>query len=89
MQAPTSAQPQTEIPAELLNQVRDATDWTRSKVGESANDIARLNAPPEDVTTSSWEALRYYSDAQSLISKQRSNEAVPALRSAMKTRNLR
>ena len=41
----------------LLQKVRDASNWIRSNVGESANDIARLDAPPEDVTTDNWEAL--------------------------------
>jgi serine/threonine protein kinase/tetratricopeptide (TPR) repeat protein len=75
---------QTTIPAEVLTQVRDATDWVRQQVGESAHDIANLNGPPEDVTTSNWNALKEYSSALRLNSAGRPTDAVVALENAVR-----
>lgn len=52
------------ISPELLAQVRAAGDWVRHEAGESANDIARLDTPPEDITTGDWNALSEYAAAQ-------------------------
>jgi eukaryotic-like serine/threonine-protein kinase len=71
------------IPNELLTQVRSASNWIRHEVGESANDIARLDVPPEDVTTSSWEALSEYTAAERLIGGRQQEKAVDALRNAV------
>jgi serine/threonine protein kinase/tetratricopeptide (TPR) repeat protein len=71
------------IPQELLHAVRDASDWIRLKVGESRNDIARLDAPPEDVTTGNWQALADYSLAERLASTGKRQDAVSALRTAI------
>jgi eukaryotic-like serine/threonine-protein kinase len=67
------------IPQPLLNAVRDASDWTRLQVGESVNDIARLNVPPEDVTTGNWEALADFVQAEQLARQDRRDEAVSLL----------
>jgi serine/threonine protein kinase/tetratricopeptide (TPR) repeat protein len=87
-QSPKTKQPQTQpemqIPEELLTQIRDATDWTRQKVGESANDIARLNAPVANVTTDSWEALREFANGQAQDLRGQRTEAVVSLQSAVK-----
>ena len=71
------------IPAELLAQVRESTNWIRNKVGESANDIGRLDAPPEDVTTNKWEALAEYLNAERLQARQETVQAVFALNQAI------
>ena len=71
------------IPAELLIRIRDASDWIRHEVGESANDIARLDVPPEDVTTSNWQALADYSDADRLA-LEHPDDAVALLQQAVK-----
>jgi serine/threonine protein kinase/tetratricopeptide (TPR) repeat protein len=63
--------------------VRDAADWLRHLAGESANDIARLSAPPEDVTTANWAALSDYALAVRLFAQTRREEAVAALQSAV------
>jgi tetratricopeptide (TPR) repeat protein len=70
------------IPAPLLAEVRSASDWIRDQVGESAHDIARLDAPPEDVTTDSWQALDDYTMAVRLHHIGRDADAVVALRHA-------
>ena len=72
------------IPQGLLTAVRDTSDWIRFKVGESKNDIARLDAPPEDVTTKSWEALLDFEMATELNGKSKNPEAVLYLQRAVK-----
>jgi len=71
------------IPAELLEVIRSSAEWIRREVGESASDIARLNVPPQDVTTGNWEALADYTYAEMMGSHQKREEAVTALRSAI------
>lgn len=72
------------IPAELLTQVRLASNWIRHEAGESANDIARLDTPPEDVTTDSWDALAAYQRGVRLDQEDKSADAVIALREAIR-----
>jgi serine/threonine protein kinase/tetratricopeptide (TPR) repeat protein len=71
------------IPPELLRTLREASSWIRREVGESANDIARLDAPPEDVTTGNWEALQDFAYADQLAKGDRREEAASALKSAI------
>jgi eukaryotic-like serine/threonine-protein kinase len=71
------------IPNEVLANVRSASDWIRHEVGESANDLARLDSPPEDVTTNNWEALEEYSDAERLARGSDREGAVNELKSAL------
>jgi tetratricopeptide (TPR) repeat protein len=71
------------IPAELLSTIRTTSDWIRHEVGESANDIARLDAPPEDVTTGNWQALGEYKLSRELSEKDRPQEEVIALERAV------
>jgi serine/threonine protein kinase/tetratricopeptide (TPR) repeat protein len=71
------------IPPALLTQVRLASDWIRNVVGESANDIARLDTPPEDVTTADWRALAAYADAERLNSLNRTSDGIEELRNAV------
>jgi predicted negative regulator of RcsB-dependent stress response len=73
----------TSIPSELLTALRTGSDWIRLEAGESSNDIARLDVPPEDVTTGNWDALEDYSYAEELIAEQRRPQAVSALQSAV------
>jgi serine/threonine protein kinase len=69
----------TMISEELLTAVRNASDWIRRESGESANDLARLDIPPADVTTNSWEALEEYVNAEKLQNNNETNRAVIAL----------
>jgi tetratricopeptide (TPR) repeat protein len=71
------------IPPDLLTAIRKSSNWIRKEVGESKNDIARLDAPPEDVTTGSWQALTEYSQAEKLISAGEREEAVILLQNAV------
>jgi tetratricopeptide (TPR) repeat protein len=79
-----SGQPGNAIPQEILHTIRDAADWIRAKAGESANDIARLDTPPEDVTTSNWEALQEYARAEAFVSARQQEKAVDVLENAVR-----
>jgi serine/threonine protein kinase/tetratricopeptide (TPR) repeat protein len=72
------------IPPELTTAVRNSTDWIRFKTGESRNDIARLDAAPEDVTTPNWDALADYEEAERLVAHGQRDEALIKLRSAVR-----
>jgi serine/threonine protein kinase/Flp pilus assembly protein TadD len=79
----SSASNSQQIPPGLLSAVRDASGWVRREVGESAYDIERLDAPPEDVTTNNWNALAEYTEAQRLYADNKPEEAVASLRDAV------
>lgn len=68
---------------ELLAAMREASSWIRQEVGESANDIARLDVPPADVTTNDWQALAAYTKAENLSAKGRKEDALLALQEAV------
>ena len=70
------------IPAELLAAVRDASGWIRQEVGESQSDIARLDVPPEDVTTGNWAALSDFVDASNLFTRGNPSGAIAELSQA-------
>jgi len=71
------------IPQELTSTLQNATDWIRKEVGESQNDIVRLDTPPEDATTSSWAALDELNQAIRLQRQLRTSEAVQHLKQAV------
>jgi eukaryotic-like serine/threonine-protein kinase len=71
------------IPQELNSAIRKASDWIRYEAGESKNDIARLDAPPDEATTTSWEALTEYEISQRFSSQGDWNAAIQALRRAL------
>jgi hypothetical protein len=75
--------PQGMIPTDLLTAIRNASDWIRHEVGESSNDIARLNVPPESVTTSSWAALEDYAEGETLVRADQRENAVIMLQHAV------
>lgn len=70
------------ISQELSTSIREASDWIRYQAGESSNDIARLDIPPEDVTTQSWDALENYAEATELARTARTTEAIARLQQA-------
>jgi len=81
-QASSSSKASATVPAELLRAVRNSSDWIRNKVGESANDIARLDVPPEDVTTGNWKALADFAQAKRFLRENRPEDAVNKLKEA-------
>jgi tetratricopeptide (TPR) repeat protein len=72
------------IPPEPLIAVREMSDWIRHEAGESANDIARLDVPPEDVTTGNWAALSAYAQAEKFINEGKKDEAILAYKDAIR-----
>lgn len=72
-----------DIPSGFLGAVRDAGDWIRSQAGESGSDIASVNAPPEDVTTGSWNALSEFVQAEKFKTGGQTENAIVALRNAV------
>jgi Flp pilus assembly protein TadD len=54
----------------------------RTKAGESADDIARLDIPPEDATTSNWQALEEYTLAEKSLSAGKRKEGIIGLQRA-------
>ena len=68
---------------ELMGQIRDASTWIRERAGEADAEIARLNQPPEDLTTGSWEALRTYALARRRRSEGHREEAATLFREAI------
>ena len=83
-QRSSGAQDSSQLPVELLKEVRSASNWIRHEAGESANDIARLDTPPEDATASNWEALESYSDGERLFRRRDLKGAVNELKMALK-----
>jgi serine/threonine protein kinase/tetratricopeptide (TPR) repeat protein len=83
--SPSPSNSSSAIPPELLTAIRNASDWIRHETGESANDIARLDVPPEDVTTADWSALLDYSHARRLLQQNQPEDAVTALENAVHT----
>jgi serine/threonine protein kinase len=73
------------IPDGLLSVVRDACEWIRQQAGESSNDIARLNVPPEGVTTGSWAALEDYAEGERLVRAEQRENAVTMFRHAIES----
>ncbi len=71
------------ISQKLLTAIRNASDWVRHEAGESQNDIARLDTPPEDVTTSNWEALKEFEKALKLHEAGKTDEAILSLQTAV------
>jgi tetratricopeptide (TPR) repeat protein len=71
------------IPPDLLTAIRTSSNWIRLEAGESANDIAQLDTPPEDVTTGNWRALEEYTEAEHLTQEDRIGEAVHVLQGAV------
>jgi eukaryotic-like serine/threonine-protein kinase len=71
------------IPLDLSSAVRKASDWIRYEAGESRNDIARLDLPPQDVTTSKWEALEAISRAAQSSRMGRRQDAISSLHTAI------
>jgi tetratricopeptide (TPR) repeat protein len=72
-----------DMPSGFLAAVRDSSDWIRQQIGESSNDVARVDAPPEDVTTSNWEALSEFTQAEKFRAARNNDAAVVALRNAV------
>lgn len=70
-------------PIQLFEAVHRAANRVRTIAGENATEISAANLLPQDITSSSWEALEVYGEAQSLSDDQRADDAVLPLRRAV------
>jgi serine/threonine protein kinase/Flp pilus assembly protein TadD len=61
----------------------EAAEWIRSKGGENDASVAANNRIPQSITSSSWDALELYQEAQKLSMAGRSPEAVPLFERAI------
>ena len=68
---------------EVLKALVNATTNLRIKLGESLGTVEKFNAPIEQVTTPSLEALQYYSLGRTMINKQDEAAAVPFFQRAI------
>ena len=68
----------------LFDVIREASTWVRSTAGEAARDLSERNQPVEHTTTSSWEALRLFSEAEERIAQDRDEDAILLLKEAVK-----
>jgi serine/threonine protein kinase/tetratricopeptide (TPR) repeat protein len=82
--SPTPDGSANSIEAETAATMREASAWIRTKAGESANDIARFDAPPEEATTTSWQALADFDEGERLFAQGKRQEAIVFLQSAIR-----
>ena len=85
-ETPVDAREVTEAalgPIALFEAIHNAVTSVRIAAGEGDSERAMNNRPPQDITSSSWEALEHYQEAQALSDQQRSDAAVPLLRRAI------
>jgi serine/threonine protein kinase/lipopolysaccharide biosynthesis regulator YciM len=68
---------------ELFGAIDEACTWIRGTVGERQDEINQNDRPPEDVTTSSWQAQASYFRAEKLQAERNSDEAVQILKDAV------
>lgn len=68
---------------DILSTVRLAANWLRSDTGEGPRDIASTDARPEELTTSSWQALRLVSQAERLKAQDKVADAILLLQEAV------
>jgi eukaryotic-like serine/threonine-protein kinase len=67
----------------LFDAEHEAAKWIRTKAGESDASLAANNRVPQSITSSSWEALELYEEAQKLSMGNRSSDAVAPLQRAL------
>jgi len=68
---------------QVLEAVHDAAKWIRSESGESAKELADQDKPVEDTTTSSWQALRLFTQANDKYEASKPEDAVLLLEEAL------
>jgi len=68
---------------DVLRSLDRLTAALRRRLGESAASVGRFSVPLLPVETSSFEALRDYSEALDLYNRGRTDEAVPSLKQAI------
>jgi eukaryotic-like serine/threonine-protein kinase len=72
-----------EAEPDLRTAASEAARWIRQSIGEHADELARRDRRPEEATTSSWESLIEYVDAEDARARGDDAEAVRRLRQAL------
>lgn len=67
---------------DLFNAIRAGSEWIREMAGEGAESFAN-EKPPQDTTTSSWEALLLFSQAEQLKALDDTPDAIERLKQAV------
>jgi serine/threonine protein kinase/tetratricopeptide (TPR) repeat protein len=69
---------------DLFSAIQAGSQWIREMAGENA-DLFTKEKPPQDTTTTSWEALLLYSQAEQLKALEHTPEAIERLQQAVNT----
>src|SRR5262249_21635770 len=68
----------------LFDSVHDSVRWLRRAIGESADEFVVRDRLPQDTTTSSWEALMLYADAERAKEQDLPERAIATLEQTLK-----
>ncbi|MBZ5625885.1 MAG: protein kinase, partial [Acidobacteriia bacterium] len=68
----------------LFDAIHEAATWIRHTAGEAAKDIAAADTQPEEATTSSWEALDYFTQGERLKAQNRLRDAMTMYQQAVR-----
>jgi len=68
----------------LFDVIHEASTWVRSTAGEAAQDLSERDQRVEHTTTSSWEALRLFSQAEDRAFQDKDEDAILLLKEAVK-----
>jgi serine/threonine protein kinase len=69
--------------SDLPAAVYDSASWVRRTAGESAGDVETRSRHPEELTTSSWQALQEYTKGDDAWKASKSDEAILHLKTAL------
>jgi eukaryotic-like serine/threonine-protein kinase len=67
----------------VFDGIHEASSWVRTTAGETPTELSAFNLLPQDITSSSWEALQLYEKGQQLSQKGIADQAIPFLRRAI------
>ena len=68
----------------LFDAMHQAATWIRQTAGEASKDISASDTQPEEATTSSWEALDYYTKAERLKAQNQGDKAMSLYKEAVR-----
>jgi serine/threonine protein kinase/tetratricopeptide (TPR) repeat protein len=69
--------------SDLPDAITEVSSWIRRAAGESQSDVESRSRPAEDLTTSSWEALREFTSADEAWTRNQADAAELHLRTAI------
>jgi tetratricopeptide (TPR) repeat protein/predicted Ser/Thr protein kinase len=66
----------------MFDAIHQAATWIRQTAGEAGKDISANDTLPEEATTSSWDALDYFSRGERLFERNQLPDALPIYKQA-------